>query len=222
MWNSIFYKEWLKIRWTALAFLGLGVLVLLNIILKVRHDILFVDATNYWYSVLFRGYNYASMLKFLPFLAGLSIAVAQYFPETVNRRIKLSFHLPIRENKVLMMMHGFGLASLLLVYLLWLACFVLCSSIYFPPEIWERILLTATPWFLGGAATYFLASMILLEPMWPYRVLYALIAYGFVSLFFLRTGMGSYKPAIPGLLILTVLSSIVVLFSGYRFRKGEM
>jgi len=222
MWKSLIYKEWLKIRWTAAAFLGLGILVLINILLEIRHDILFVDATNYWYSVLFRGYNYSYMLKFIPFLAGLGIAVAQYFPETVNRRIKLTFHLPIRENKVLMGMHLFGLGSILAIYAVLLVIFLAGSRIYFPHEIVDSAMITATPWFLGGLATYFMAALILLEPVWTYRVLYAIVAYGFVSLYYIRAGLTCYGPAIPGLAILTVLASIVVLFSGYRFRKGEM
>ncbi|HDJ34483.1 MAG TPA: hypothetical protein ENF21_10360 [Bacteroidetes bacterium] len=222
MWKAIIYKEWIKIRWTAAIFLGLGILVLINILLRIRHDILFVDATNYWYNVLFRGYNYASMLKFLPFLAGLGISAAQYFPETVNRRIKLTFHLPVKESRVLMGMHLFGTGSLLLIYAVWLILFVIISAIYFPPEIMQSTLITIIPWFMGGLATYFMAALILLEPVWLFRVLYALVAYGFITMFYQRAGLAAYLPALPELAVLTVLSSIVVLFSGYRFRKGEM
>ena len=81
MLKSLIYKEWIKIRLVVWIALGLSLVALINIFLKVRHDILFVDAANYWYSFLFRGVTFFSLLKFLPFIIGLAIAIAQYFPK---------------------------------------------------------------------------------------------------------------------------------------------
>lgn len=222
MWESIIYKEWLKTRWTLFVFTILGILILVNIFLQVRHDILFIGATEFWYGILFKGYNYGSLLKFIPFLTGLSIAIAQYFPETVNSRIKLTFHLPINENKILMGIHAYGLFCLLIIFSTFISIFLILSSIYFPSEIINSILITITPWFIGGISTYFMCALILLEPVWKYKVLYALVVYGYVSLYYLKSSIGAYAPALLSLLLVTLLSSIVVLFSGYRIRKGEM
>ncbi|MFO7574326.1 MAG: hypothetical protein R6W67_04125, partial [Bacteroidales bacterium] len=71
MLKSLIYKEWIKIRWLALAILAAGILMQINIFLKVRHDIIFVDSANYWYSVLFRNYQFFGSLKFLPLIGGL-------------------------------------------------------------------------------------------------------------------------------------------------------
>ena len=87
MFKSIVYKEWIKIRLVVWVALGLSLVALANIFLKVRHDILFVDAANYWYSFLFRGFTYFGILKFFPFVAGLAIAIAQYFPETDRKSV---------------------------------------------------------------------------------------------------------------------------------------
>lgn len=222
MYKAIFYKEWLKTRWALLLFLLLGVAVLTNIFLRIRYNINFVEAHDFWYKIVIQGMNYAASLKFIPFLVGLGLAVAQYFPETVNQRIKLTFHLPIRENKVLMIQHGFGLACLLGVYLFYLLFFFIGSSIYFPSEIINLTLNTIMPWFLGGMAVYSLVAMILLEPLWLYRVLYAVIAYGFVSQYYLRVVPLAYTPVMTGFALLAIITVVVVLFSGYRFRKGEM
>lgn len=220
--RSIIYKEWIKIRWTFLAFLVLGIIALTIMFLKVRHDILFVDAVNYWYSFLFRGYPYFSLLKYLPLIAGLGIAIAQYFPETVNKRIKLTFHLPVGENKILLQMHSFGVCCLIGMFLFFFVIFAGGSCIYFPAEIIKPSLLTITPWFLGGLATYFITALILLEPIWLYRGLYTIVGAGFITFFYSYGTIGAYRPVLLSLAILSVLLSIVVLFSGYRFRKGEM
>ncbi len=222
MYKAIFYKEWLKIRWALLLFLLLGVVVLTNIFLRVRYNINFMEAHDFWYRIVIQGMNYASSLKYIPLLVGLGIAIAQYFPETVNQRIKLTFHLPIRENKVLLIQHGFGLACLLVVYLFYMLFFFIGSSIYFPSEIINLTLNTIMPWFLGGLATYSLVAMILLEPLWLYRVLYAVISYGFISQFYLRTVPLAYTGVMFGFAVLALITTIVILFSGYRFRKGEM
>ena len=110
MWKSIIYKEWLKIRWFAILYAALGVLVVGNIFLKVQHDFEFGQAENYWYSILFQGNRFFeySLFKFVPFVGALVLAIAQYFPETVNKRIKLTFHLPVNENKALLVMMLFG------------------------------------------------------------------------------------------------------------------
>lgn len=222
MFKSIAYKEWIKIRLVVWVALGLGLMALINIFLKVRHDILFVDAANYWYSFLFRGFTYFGILKFFPFVAGLAIAIAQYFPETVNKRIKLTFHLPVSENGVLISMHIFGAMVLTGLLLVVLGFFTAGSAIFFPGNIIRASMLTMLPWFLGGIATYFLVALVLLEPMWIFRGLYAAVAAGFVTLFYSGASIGAFRPVLLPLSLITLLLSCVVLFSGYRFRKGEM
>jgi hypothetical protein len=222
MLKSLIYKEWIKIRLVVWIAMGLSIVALINIFLKVRHDIIFVDAANYWYSFLFRGVTFFSILKFLPFIIGLAIAIAQYFPETVNKRIKLTFHLPVSENGVLIWMHTFGALVILTMFLAVLVLFTVGSAIFFPSNIIRASLLTMMPWFLGGMATYFLLALILLEPMWIYRGLYTAVAAGFVTVFYTGASIGAFRPVLMPLALITLLLSFVVLFSGYRFRKGEM
>lgn len=222
MLKSLIYKEWIKIRLVVWIALGLSLVALVNIFLKVRHDILFVDAANYWYSFLFRGVTFFSILKFLPFIIGLAVAIGQYFPETVNKRIKLTFHLPVSENGVLIWMHTFGALVILTLFMVVLVLFTAGSAIFFPSNIIRASLLTMMPWFLGGMATYFLVALILLEPMWIYRGLYTAVAAGFVTVFYTGASIGAFRPVLMPLALITLLLSFVVLFSGYRFRKGEM
>ena len=60
MWKSIVYKEWIKVRWIFLGLLVLGIVGTANIFLKVQHDILFNQAHNYWYFILYQGFSYFS------------------------------------------------------------------------------------------------------------------------------------------------------------------
>ena len=224
MWKSILYKEWLKIRWFAIIYAALGVLVVGNIFLKVQHDFEFSEAANYWYSILFHGnrfYEY-SLFKFVPLLGALAIALAQYFPETVNKRIKLTFHLPVNENKALLVMVLFGAFCLFAIAAIQVLLFTGLSLLYFPAEIIQSALISVAPWFLCGFAVYFLSALIVLEPVWKYRSLYLLVAATFVPIYLQSAASRAYSPALPLLIIFAVLLSVALLFSGYRFRKGEM
>lgn len=222
MWKSVIYKEWLKTRWFIIAFVVLGVLVVGYIFLNVRHNFKFTDPNNYWYTLLFMKLKYFGYLKFAPIAGALAISIAQFFPETVDKRIKLTFHLPLNENKVLLVMMLFGSAILFATYGLFLSVFIGFSSIYFPSNIVVPALVTITPWFLGGFAAYYFVALIVLEPVWKYRFLYILVATTVVPLFFESAATGSYAPANPALAIIVIVLSISLLFSGYRFRKGEM
>ncbi len=222
MWKSVIYKEWLKTRWFILAFAVLGTLVVGYIFLTVQHNFKFNEPNNYWYTLLFMKLKYFGYLKFAPIAGALAISIAQFFPETVDKRIKLTFHLPINENKILLTMMLFGTLCLLAAYLLFLALFVGLSAIYFPANIIVPALITITPWFLAGFAAYYFVALIVLEPVWKYRFLYIIVAATIIPLFFESAATGSYAPANPVLAVLVIISSIALLFSGYRFRKGEM
>ncbi len=222
MWKSIIYKEWLKTRWFFIAFAALGTLVVGYIFLTVQHNFKFNEPNNYWYTLLFMKLKYFGYLKFAPIAGALAISIAQFFPETVDKRIKLTFHLPLNENKVLLIMMLFGTLCLLAAYLLFLALFVGLSTIYFPSNIILPALVTIAPWFLAGFTAYYFVALIVLEPVWKYRFLYIVVTATILPLFFESAATGSYAPANPVLAVLVIISSIALLFSGYRFRKGEM
>jgi hypothetical protein len=224
MWKSVIYKEWLKTRWIIFVFAGLGILAVGNIFLKVKHDFAFNEPTNYLYRILYMNMRYFSygLFKFIPVVGAAAIAISQYFPETINKRIKLTFHLPLNENKVLLMMTLFGTFCLLSVYLLIYLLFLFLSALYFPLEIIQAALISVTPWFLSGFVIYYLTTLIVLEPVWKYRFLYLIVAGAFVPVYLETSVAGAYAPVIPVLAVLSAILSISLLFSGYRFRKGEM
>jgi hypothetical protein len=222
MLKAIIYKEWIKLKWFLIIYALFALLVIGYIFVQVRHDIAFHEANSYWYAILFQGHQYFRYLKYVPLVGGLVIAIAQFFPETVNKRIKLTFHLPKDENSILVMMMVFGAVCLVLCFLLVFLLFWLLSSHYFPAEIISAAVISIIPWFFAGFAVYFLGALIILEPVWLYRFLYLLAACAIIP-FFIEPGVsGGYAPINLKLFLLVILLSISLLFSGYRFRKGEM
>jgi hypothetical protein len=222
MWKSILYKEWLKLKWIFLLVTSVGLLAVGSIFLNVRHDILFNGAANYWYSILFMGFQYFQLMKYLPLAIGIAVGLAQYFPETVNKRIKLSFHLPVDENKMLLVMMLYGTLCLIVTFGLQFLLFWGLSNHFLPGEIVDAAIISVIPWFLAGFSIYYFIGLIVLEPVWKYWILYGLVAFALIGLFMEPSIAGAFEPINPKLLMLTVLLSISLLFSANRFRKGEM
>jgi len=222
MWKSVVYKEWLKIRWFLIGYTLLGILSIGYLFLTVKHGFAFTGGKNIWNTFLFLGHQFFSPLKYVPLVGGLTIAIAQYFPETVNKRIKLTFHLPLGENKALLMMHAFGAVSLLLSFLVFFGMFAGFSLVYFPVQMVTDSIISISPWFLAGFASYFLVALIVLEPEWKFRFYYSVVGGFFLTIYFAPAQTAAYGPANSGLFVLTAFLSIALLFSAYRFRKGEM
>lgn len=221
MFKSLIYKEWIKTRWFIAGFLLLGIIAIAMLYLKTQHDFKFSEAKNIWNGILFKNYSYFSSLKFLPLLCGAILGISQYVPEIIDKRIKLTYHLPMNENKILLQMMGYGTLVLMVCFSVLITLFWTISAFYFPKEIISDAMVTITPWFLSGFAAYFLIGFIVLEPVWRYRLYYTIVSAFFITLF-LYSGMnGAYISMNLTLTICTIASSIALLFSGYRFRKGE-
>jgi hypothetical protein len=222
MWKSVFYKEWLKIRWFIVGYTLLGILGIGYLFLALKHNFAFTGGKNVWNAVLFQGHQFYSLFKYVPLAGGLTIAIAQYLPETINKRLKLTFHLPLTENNGLLLMQAFGAGSLLISLLIFGGLFTGFSLVYFPIEIVTDSVATILPWLLAGFAAYFMAALVVLESNRVFRFFYSLVGGFFLTIYFASAGTAAYGPANSGLLVLTALLSVAFVFPAYRFRKGEM
>lgn len=222
MFKAIIFKEWLKIRWATFFLAVIALFLLLNILLNVSHDMKFMEARVYWYNVVFRQRLFYHGLMYLPVLSGIILALAQFMPEMSANRLKLTFHLPVKENNVLLQMLSVGFVSLISLFVITLLLLIIIVQIYFPKEVLWSVLMTSAPWFLAGITAYFAVSMLVTEPLWRKRILLILIVYGYLDTLFYLFGYNLYERSLPEFTVLSLLFSISILYSGYRFRKGVM
>ena len=177
MYKSLFEKEWMKLRWVLLAYLVIGIAALFSIASDLQYGIKMHGAVKYWSNVITYHTNYFSILKYLPIFAAISLALIQFVPESINKRYRLSFHLPINEQKLLLFMLFFGTVCLTLIALLLVCGLFIISSIFFPSEIVSISLVSTIPWFLAGIITYFGISTVAIEPGWFQKVAIGTITY---------------------------------------------
>jgi len=222
MYKAILYKEWLKIRWVVLG----SVLVILGFLmyigLNVRQYFEMNDPVKVWIYLIQKKVLYYSILKFIPIFTAIVLAIVQFTPEMAKKRYRLTFHLPFSETKSLLLMSGIGLAFILLIAIIHLIGLAIIGSIYLPAEVTISSLISVLPWLLAGFVSYLAASAIVLDPSWKYRVLFVLFFVPFIQSLFLEHGYYEYKYSIGIYFLISLLFGIIILFPGYRLRKGSV
>ena len=220
MFKAIVFKEWVKIRWAYGAAAVVCLLMLGNIVLNLNHDIKFNTPIAVWSAIVFQGYQYYGGLRFIPLFVGLMVAAAQFIPEMVTSRLKLSLHLPVRENSIVLQMLAVGLiavAALLLVAVLLLS---VISLYYFPTQILRSALFSSAPWFLAGLVGYLGLSAIIIEPRWVRRAFLLIVSYGVIDSLLLAVNYETFIPLLPSATLVAACFTLAIVFTGYRFRRG--
>lgn len=218
MYKALIFKEWLKIRWAYGAMTLLSLLAVTYVALNMAYYNEFMTAKGFWGNVILLGFPFYTELEYIPVLAGIIIAIVQFAPETNDSRLKLTLHLPVEENKLLLQMISFGFVLLFVLFILLTFLLWTIIGIYFPSEVILYVLKIWLPWSIAGLATYFLTSAIIVEPIWIRRLIMIPFALGFIHVFF--DIFNHTAQLILFLTILSLFSSTLVLFSGYHFKRG--
>lgn len=220
MYRSLLYKEWIKVRWVLLVVCGISLWTLVQLVLRFRENFEFVDAVRVWTNVIHRKQIFYSNLEYNVLIAGVAIALVQFVPETLKRRLRLLFHLPVSQNRSLYFMMGVGLACILFVIALNEALLILIVSRYFPSElVWSAVVTTA-PWFFSGIVVYLGTVLVVVEPVWWRRFVYAVITFALVLLYLQGRGYDTYVQSFRQYAALGALFPLTVLLPAFRFKRG--
>ena len=210
VWH-IFYKEWIKTRWTYLAALVLGLATVFYVFIRVENGMERFGAKTYMLKVLYE-----------PLLIAACVGVTQYLPETVNRRIRLMLHLPVANTRLVLGMALYGVAAVTVSNALLYGLFAAKSAALFPAEITLPALKSVLPWLLAAYPVYGFIAMVALEPNRWRALLYAVTGYYLISPFVVcGEAPGSYFSSALSLLAIAAGSFPLLLYSSYRFSKGE-
>jgi hypothetical protein len=220
MYRSLFEKEWIKLRWVFLAYLIISYSALASIAMDLNHAFKIHSAVKYWNNVIAYQVFFFQLLKFIPVIGGLTIAILQFVPESLNQRYRLAFHLPINEQKLLLYMLFIGSAAILMINLLTIGGYACICSIFFPSEIVKISMVTMVPWFLAGLITYLGTATVVTEPNWVQRIVFGITTYFCINLLMQESAYAQYNHILGYYVAILLLYSITILFPGHRLRKG--
>ena len=219
MLPSLLLKEWLKLKRFFCAALLLNFGICLKIFFDIRQQMHSEHAEMVWYQAIHIHTVLYQDIRYLPLITGLVLAAAQFVPEMLGRRLRLSLHLPASRD---FMLFSFLLSGLLLYLLICVQNTVivyLTLQNYFPVEVANSSLPTMFPWLLAGLLGYLGGVTVLLETHWPRRIFLLLIFSVLITMLFSGIGYGWFTPAIPYLLLLFPMAFCSVFESARRFQE---
>lgn len=218
MLGAIVLKEWLKVRWVWGAALVVHLGMLLYLLLALRHQFQVEHSEMIWYWAFELRRLLYTQIQYLPALTGAVIAVAQFGPEMLDGRFRLSLHLPLRGDLLVWSWVGFGALMGGLLALLDAAGLYWIIGLWFPREAAASAVLTALPWLLGGWIAYFAATLALLEPERARRLIYLGLGAAFLALLYQGRGYQEYDRVMPALAALALLLLPAVILPAHRYR----
>jgi hypothetical protein len=220
LYVALLYKEWIKLRWLLLLLLVIVGWVVGDMFLSLRRLFEFVDPMKIWMSAIQRKEIFYSGLEYLPLAAGVSIALAQFVPETMGRRLRLLFHLPLGHHRAIYTMVVAGLVATGVVIALCTAGLLTVLPAFFPEEVVASALSTSTPWFLGGLVAYLSTVLVVLEPSWRRKLVWAALAWSLVGFYFEGRGYCAYDLSLGRYAAIAVLLSVTATLPAVRFKRG--
>ncbi|PRY98232.1 hypothetical protein BY457_11044 [Marinilabilia salmonicolor] len=221
MIKALLYKEWIKTRWFLLAIAIAGLLLHIYMFMRVGRSIRLVGAEHIWDVIITRNQFLFSELKYLPLLSGALLGLSQFIPEITNRRIKLTFHLPLREKTITTWMVGFGFILLTGLFLVQFAGLFTGIHLLFAPEIVSNGALTVLPWYVAGLWAYLACVFVAVEPTWRMRIPNLLISTGLIRILFLSDFPAAYAPMPVLMLAGTILFVLFLWLSVFRLKVGR-
>ena len=190
-----------------------------RIFFDIRQQMHSEHAEMVWYQAIHIHTVLYQDIQYLPLMTGLVLAAAQFVPEMLGRRLRLSLHLPTGRDYMLFSCLLSGLLLYLLICVLDLVIINMTLQSYFPREVAASSLPTMLPWFLAGLLAYLGGVTVLLEIDWPRRIFLLLVFSVLATMLFSGIGYGWFSPALPFLILLFPLAMLSVFESGRRFQE---
>ena len=220
IYRGLAYKEWIKIRWFLLLISAVSLWTLADLHLAVRELFEFMEPVRVWDAAVQRRILVYSVIKYNALAAGAGLALVQFLPETLKRRLRLLFHLPVSHDRSLLFMLGIGAAGVLGVVLLNACGMLVVLARRYPAEFLRSALITAAPWFLAGFAAYFGTVLAVVEPRWRRRILYAALVFALAALLYQGRGYDTYAETLPCYVLLAALCPLAPFLPAFRFKRG--
>ncbi len=219
MISSILLKEWLKLKYLFAGVLVLNIGVCLKIYFDIRGLILSEHPEMIWYEAIHLHNVFFKDFMFFPLVTGLVLAAAQFVPEISRRRMRISLHLPLHRDLLMLLSVVTGLFFFMVAVGISVVLVYSTMRSWFPLEVSMTVLTTMGPWILAGILGYLGGMAVLLEPLKTRKVFLTIVFSVIISVMYMGVGYGWMSPAMPYLVWLVPLFLFCVFNSGQRFQQ---
>ena len=152
-------------------------------------------------------------------LVGVGLSLAQFVPEAVDGRIRLTLHLPVAEWEIVLLMCAYGWLSLAVLALVGFVVYVVGYGHYVPMAMVLDNMLPVLPWCCAGFAGYNLCCAACLDRAVRARVKWVLCWLALVLVVvYLPGDVLTCCPFVVALSLPTVLAPFL---SSARYKAGR-
>lgn len=177
MLKALIYKEFLK----TYKIIAIFIVIFLGVILKT-----YLDAKNAFeyndgvkvilYIAQREVFNFNYLEYFCPIFA-IVLAIAQFYIEVSNARVRLHLHLPLSYFKLITFLISIGILFLILIFALITFGYLKVLNHFYPHEIFEAVFSVMLPIFLASLLCYLSVLMVFLEPNLLKKTIYIISTY---------------------------------------------
>ncbi|MDO4461379.1 MAG: hypothetical protein Q4C30_02595 [Bacteroidia bacterium] len=217
---SIFYREWLKTRFVFSMSLIVVLSAMLYILLDFAQSVRISGVTNIVREIIINNTQPLEVIKYIPTILGLALAICQFTPEMIDRRFRLSLHLPFKEHYIMAALLSYGVLSLTSLYIVALLCSLYLSN-YLPMVVLNHVVWAIYPWLLSGYVTYAIVSALIIEPNWLRKISFVplLLTFDFVML--LDCQPWAFANSTLLFIFAIVVAFLTPFYNMIRFKNGE-
>jgi hypothetical protein len=164
MFNSILFKEWIKIKPYFLTLIVLISSALVHFWFNLDFAFTTIEPESMmWYKFSQFGDKPYYYFSYIFILIAVSISLAQFLPERVSNRVKIITHLPMSISNALYMHLAIGVVAVLILSAITMAGLLIATSSYYPTEIVQIILKDIVLYIVGSVITYIAMSSAIIE-----------------------------------------------------------
>lgn len=222
MTKAIFFKELLKTRKVFWISLLVAIIFAIYAIMCIRRVGTTHGVEHIWLIMLMKDQTFIDVLKYLPPVIGIAIGAAQMSPETQQKRLKLTLHLPYPQDKLIATMIAAGLVECFVIFLVQ----ALIIGIYYAGVITSEmtcgVMLNTLPWYIAGLNAYLFTAAVCLEGTWRRRIIMGLIGAGVISVYYMQPALQAYNGIIIGAVIVSIILVLLSINSVNRFKEGRI
>lgn len=222
IFSGVFFKEAMKLRTGWIVLTALNLAVMARIYVSTRQLFRLDHAEIVWYRVMGLGQIPYGDYRYIPAITGAAFACLQFLPEMRGERFRLSLHLPVPENTLIIAHLFAGLCGLAAICLADALSLVWLMGEYFPRETVSASLLTMAPWILAGFTAYLGVTLALLEPSLKLRLATLLLTFGLAAPMLEDALPGAFAPSLPVFACAPLLLLLASLLPAYNFRHRRV
>lgn len=164
MFKSIFLKEWLKIKYPLFFLLIFSIIILSYFTFNLNFQFSTIEPESMmWYRFIHLEHKPHFILHYFYLFVGIIVATSQFLPEIIQKRVKVTLHLPLNIFQNIFLHLLIGIIFICSIITLFSISLLRIISDYYPKEIVQVVFEDSLFFSLISLLTYILISLIIME-----------------------------------------------------------